>query len=120
MPVVAIIVAAGRGARAGEGLPKQYRRLGGRPVLAWTLEAFAAHPRIDRIQPVVNPDDLNLYRDAVRMPPDAASKLCEPVAGGPTRQASVRLGLEALAASLAGRDDASVLIHDAARPFVDA
>ena len=51
MPVVAIIVAAGRGARAGGGLPKQYRGLGGRTVLARTIQAFASHPSIDCVQP---------------------------------------------------------------------
>lgn len=119
MPVVAIIVAAGRGARAGGGLPKQYRNLGGRPVLARTLQAFAFHPRIDRIQPVLNWDDRDLYRNVVQTLPDGASKLREPVAGGPTRQVSVRLGLEALASSLDETEDAFVLIHDAARPFAD-
>ena len=47
MSVAALIVAAGRGARAGDGLPKQYRSLAGRPVLARTLEAFLAHPQVD-------------------------------------------------------------------------
>ncbi len=119
MPVVAIIVAAGRGARAGSGLPKQYRSLGGRPVLARTLEAFTSHPRIDRVQPVLNWDDLDLYRDAIRMLPGGTSKLCEPVAGGPTRQVSVRLGLEAAASGLTSPEGSHVLIHDAARPFAD-
>ena len=119
MPVVAIIVAAGRGARAGSGLPKQYRSLGGRPVLARTLEAFTSHPRIDRVQPVLNWDDLDLYRDAIRMLPDGTSKLCEPVAGGPTRQVSVRLGLEAAASGLTSPEGSHVLVHDAARPFAD-
>src|SRR5215212_3240980 len=118
MTVVAIIVAAGRGARAGGGLPKQYRSLSGRPVLARTLQAFTSHPRIDRIQPVLNLDDAALYRDAIQTVPDTALKLRKPVAGGATRQISVRHGLESLAFSLA--DDARVLIHDAARPFVDS
>jgi 2-C-methyl-D-erythritol 4-phosphate cytidylyltransferase / 2-C-methyl-D-erythritol 2,4-cyclodiphosphate synthase len=118
MSVVAVIVAAGRGVRAGGGLPKQYRLLRGRPILAHTIQAFACHPAVDRIQPVLNLDDRNLYREALTSLTEAASKLREPVAGGATRQASVRRGLEALAQEIDG--DACVLIHDAARPFVDA
>jgi 2-C-methyl-D-erythritol 4-phosphate cytidylyltransferase/2-C-methyl-D-erythritol 2,4-cyclodiphosphate synthase len=118
MAVVAIIVAAGRGARAGGGLPKQYRSLGALPVLARTLQAFMNHPRIDRVQPVVNWDDLDLYQDALRTLQNGASKLCDPVAGGATRQVSVRLGLEATASGLASTNNVCVLVHDAARPFV--
>src|SRR4051794_25790837 len=115
---VVVIVAAGRGVRAGGGLPKQYRRLNGRPILAHTIQAFASHPGVDRIQPVLNLDDRDLYREALAGVTEAVSKLREPVAGGATRQASVRRGLEALAQEADG--DACVLIHDAARPFVDA
>lgn len=103
---LALIVAAGRGHRAGQGLPKQYRELAGRPVLRRTVEAFIRHPRIDAVRVVINPDDQELYRAAV-----AGLGLAAPIAGGATRQESVRLGLEAV-------DCAQVLIHDAARPFV--
>ena len=51
--VVALIVAAGRGVRAGQGVPKQYRPLAGRPVLAWSLDTFLAHPDIDRVLVVI-------------------------------------------------------------------
>ena len=110
-----VIVAAGRGLRAasGEEAPKQYRPLGGRPVLALTLDAFLAHPAVDRVVVVIHPDHAGLYAAAIA---DLAAdpKLAPPVAGGDTRQASVRAGLEALAAVAPDR----VLIHDAARPFV--
>ncbi len=78
-------------------------------MLARTLDAFAAHPRIDRIAVVIHPDDRALYDDAT-----AGFDLLPPVDGGATRQDSVRLGLEALA----GLNPEIVLVHDGARPFV--
>ncbi len=108
---VALVVAAGRGIRAGGGMPKQYRPLAGRPVLAHSLAVFAAHRRVDAIRVVIHPDDRALYEEAA-----AGFHLPEPAHGGATRQDSVRLGLESLASLGARR----VLIHDAARPFVDA
>lgn len=114
MSVAALIVAAGRGARAAKegGRPKQYCSVGGLPVLARSLAAFASHPRISEILVVINPDDTRLYADAMR---SFAGRLRSPVAGGARRQDSVRAGLEALAQEA----PSSVLIHDAARPFVD-
>ena len=109
----ALIVAAGRGTRAGEGLPKQYRVIGGVPVLARTMTVFADHPRIATIQTVIHPDDRAQY-DACA--PDTP-KLLPPVTGGDSRAASVLAGLRALQAQ-GGID--TVLIHDAARPFVTA
>lgn len=103
---LALIVAAGRGHRAGDGLPKQYRLLAGRPVLRRTVEAFTSHPGIDGVQVVIDPHDRALYDAAID-----GLDLPAPVPGGATRQISVRLGLEAI-------DCAQVLIHDAARPFV--
>jgi 2-C-methyl-D-erythritol 4-phosphate cytidylyltransferase / 2-C-methyl-D-erythritol 2,4-cyclodiphosphate synthase len=116
MSVAALIVAAGRGSRAGEGTPKQYRSLGGKPVLALTLEAFLRHPRIGRTLVVIHPDDQGLYRDSIAALPDELSGCLLPVAyGGETRQDSVRNGLEALLEF----SPAHVLIHDAARPFAN-
>ncbi len=106
--VAAVIVAAGRGLRAGGGLPKQYRELAGEPVIRSSLSLFAWHGQIGAVQAVIHPDDRGSY--------DAAAKglrLLAPVSGGASRQASVRAGLEALAA----RAPDIVLIHDAARPF---
>ena len=106
---VALVVAAGRGRRFGGPLPKVYAELAGRPVLGHGLERLATHPRIDRVQAVIHPDDRALYDRAA-----AGLDLPEPIAGGASRQDSVRLGLE----SLAARAPEAVLIHDGARPFV--
>lgn len=105
----AILVAAGRGLRAGAGGPKQYRTIGGQTVIYRAMEAFSGHPDVFAVQPVVNPDDAALFDEAV-----AGLRHRPPTPGGATRQASVHAGLEALAAE---KPDI-VLIHDAARPFV--
>lgn len=110
MSVAAIIVAAGRGVRAGGEMPKQYRALAGKPVLRHTAEAFAGHPSVDRVLVVYNPADQELYNAAV-----GDLELLPPVAGGASRQESVRNGLQALAAP---ETPEVVLIHDAARAFV--
>jgi 2-C-methyl-D-erythritol 4-phosphate cytidylyltransferase/2-C-methyl-D-erythritol 2,4-cyclodiphosphate synthase len=107
----ALIVAGGRGIRAGGGTAKQYRRVGGVSVLRRAVLAFLGHPRIGCVRVVIHPDDADLYREAVD-----GLELLAPVSGGATRQDSARLGLE----SLTGHDPAHVLIHDAARPFVAA
>ena len=107
MIIAAIIVAAGRGTRAGGDLPKQWQLLAGRPVLAHTIRAFAAWPQIDRIVLVVHPDDLG------RAVP-FLGKGVSSVTGGATRTLSVRNALEALA----GQGVDAVLIHDAARPLI--
>lgn len=109
MAISAIIVAAGTGSRAGIGPPKQLRLLRGRPVLDWSLQAFAAHELIDTTILVAPPPDLDTY---ARQFPEADSV----VAGGETRALSVQAGL------VAARDANSdlVLVHDAARPGIDA
>lgn len=110
----AIIVAAGRGERAGGSVdgPKQYRPVGGVPVLRRTVDVFLGHPGLRRVVIVVHPDDGDLLARAL----GERRHDVLVVHGGPTRQASVRLGLEALA----GDAPAFVLIHDAVRPFADA
>jgi 2-C-methyl-D-erythritol 4-phosphate cytidylyltransferase/2-C-methyl-D-erythritol 2,4-cyclodiphosphate synthase len=105
----AILVAAGRGLRAGAGGPKQYRTIGGQTVIFRAMQAFCQHPDVFAVQPVVNPDDIAIFNDAV-----ASLRHQPPTRGGATRQASVHAGLEALA----GEKPDIVLIHDAARPFV--
>jgi 2-C-methyl-D-erythritol 4-phosphate cytidylyltransferase / 2-C-methyl-D-erythritol 2,4-cyclodiphosphate synthase len=110
--VAAVIVAAGRGYRAGGDLPKQYRALAGEPVIRPTLAAFLGHPQIAAVQPVIHPDDAAIFRAATA----GLERLLPPVAGGATRQASVRAGLEALRAAAPDL----VLIHDAARPFLSS
>jgi len=108
--VAAVIVAAGRGNRAGSEVPKQYRSIAGEPVIRPTLVAFLAHQQIGAVQPVIHPHDEDLFRAATA----GLKKLLPPVWGGATRQASVRAGLEALRATAPDL----VLIHDAARPFL--
>ena len=115
--IAALIVAAGRGTRAksaAPGEPKQYLPLGGAPIIARAIGVFAGHPRIDDILVVIHPDDAELYAIAVE---SYAGRLLPPVAGGASRQESVCVGLEALAETAPDLD--LVLIHDAARPFVD-
>jgi 2-C-methyl-D-erythritol 4-phosphate cytidylyltransferase len=111
MRVTALIVCAGRGTRMGPGAPKQYRALGGRPVLRHTALAFRRHPAISAISAVIHRDDFALYRAATE-----GLDLSAPIFGGATRDESVRLGLEALAAD----PPDLVLIHDGVRPFVTA
>jgi 2-C-methyl-D-erythritol 4-phosphate cytidylyltransferase/2-C-methyl-D-erythritol 2,4-cyclodiphosphate synthase len=112
---VAVIVAGGRGERlrGQSDIPKQYLPLAGEPVLAHSLRVLAGHPQIDRTQVVIHPTDRDRYEAAAG---PFAARLAGPVAGGSTRQESVRRGLEALEVLAPER----VLIHDAARPFLTA
>ena len=107
---VALIVAAGQGSRAGGDVPKQYRTIAGKAVLAHAHEAIAGHGAIDAAFVVVadgqQPVARTLLGDEVQV-----------VAGADSRRGSVRAGLEAIDA--AGGADI-VLIHDAARPFLPA
>jgi len=115
--VAAVVVAAGRGERAGGGIPKQYRDIAGEPMIRPTLSAFLDHRQIGLVQPVIGSGDEDVYWAAVfGLVRPGSNKLPPSVAGGATRQASVRAGLEAVAASA----PELVLIHDAARPFVSA
>jgi 2-C-methyl-D-erythritol 4-phosphate cytidylyltransferase/2-C-methyl-D-erythritol 2,4-cyclodiphosphate synthase len=106
--VAAVVVAAGRGLRAGGGLPKQYRRILNEAVIRPSLATFAGHSGIAAVQPVIHAEDAALFSAAV-----AGLELLPPVNGAATRQGSVRAGLEALAP----RQPEIVLVHDAARPF---
>lgn len=106
--VAAVVVAGGRGLRAGGDRPKQYRALGNVPVLRQSLAIFAGHREIAWVQPVIHRDDGGHYAEAAK-----GLTVLPPAFGGATRQASVRAGLEALAE----HRPAIVLVHDAARPF---
>ena len=111
--IVALVVAAGRGERAGTiGLPKQYRSVAGKPLLTRTLDALLAVKAIDRVIAVIGAGQEEMFADLGL----SDSRLAAPVIGGETRQVSVLKGLE----SLAGQPPDIVLIHDGARPFVDA
>ncbi len=115
--VAVLIVAAGRGSRAGAGLPKQYRDVAGRPVLSMTISALAQALPGARLLTVIHPDDRDLFEGCrAHLSPAESLGLLAPVAGGESRQQSVLAGLEALAAS--GSVPELVLIHDGARPFV--
>ena len=111
MKIAALIVAAGRGARAGGEVPKQYAVIGGAPVLWHTVKAFSQIEKITEALVVIHPGDQKAYGSCFTT---VLEKLRPPVSGGATRQASVLAGLEALASN---KPD-YVLIHDAARPFV--
>ena len=108
---VALVVGAGQGARFGGAVPKQYLPLVGQAVIRRSLRAFLDHPRIEAVRPVINPDYRDLFEEAC-----AGLKPLPFVAGGATRQQSVWRGLE----SLVALKPRIVLIHDAARPLVDA
>jgi 2-C-methyl-D-erythritol 4-phosphate cytidylyltransferase/2-C-methyl-D-erythritol 2,4-cyclodiphosphate synthase len=108
---VALLVAAGSGTRAGGGVPKQYRKIAGRPLLSHALDNLV-HPKIDEVRVVIAPGQEDLYAEATG---DRA--LPTPIVGGVERQDSVRNGLEAIAA---GGGAGRLLIHDAARPFLPA
>lgn len=103
MTTAAIIVAAGRGTRAGGTQPKQWQVLAGRRVIDWTVSLFHDHPGIDMTLVVLHPDDLHLYT-----PPPGV----QVTTGGASRDASVRCGL----AAIEGEGITKVLIHDVARP----
>lgn len=106
--VAAIVVAAGRGVRAGGAVPKQYRKVRGAPVIRHALSLFTAHPQVTMVQPVIHRDDAETFAEAV-----AGLDLRPAAFGGATRQISVRAGLEALEKE----QPQIVLVHDAARPF---
>ena len=99
-----VIVAAGRGTRAGGDIAKQWQPLAGRRVIDWTLAAFRTSPHIGDIVVVLHPDECDrLGYDDVTV-----------VAGGDSRSASVLAGLEALV----DKAPDAVLIHDGARACV--
>ena len=106
-----VIVAGGRGARVGGEVPKQYREIGGIPMLLRAIHPFASHPEVAHVVVVLPPED-------VADPPDWLAAIREDgltvVAGGAERSDSVSAGLEVLIPECG-----SVLVHDAARPFVD-
>lgn len=112
MEIAALLMAAGRGSRFGGETPKQFLPLLGRPVIRWAAESLLAEGRISTLLPVCAPEEAPRVAAALEGLPGVLA----PVAGGATRQASVRAGLEALAA--ADAPPRMVLVHDAARPVV--
>ena len=126
MTVAVVIVAAGRGTRAADvaassSLPKQFAKLGGQPMLTHTLAAFLDHRGIDCVLVARHPDDAAHYAAAIDTLPAATRhslRLLPAVIGGASRQDTVRHALEQLATLPA--PPTIVLIHDAARPFIDS
>lgn len=112
MKIGAIIVAAGRGTRAGGEIPKQYREIAGRAVLARAVDAFLTHPAIGPVIVVIGPEDVQRFEALAPLLPGTVGT----VNGGDTRTDSVRAGLQALEKHAPD----AVMIHDAARPFVSA
>jgi 2-C-methyl-D-erythritol 4-phosphate cytidylyltransferase/2-C-methyl-D-erythritol 2,4-cyclodiphosphate synthase len=105
MTTTALIVAAGKGERLGGGLPKQYRLLGGRPLLRRAVEALASHPAIAKVRVVIGAGQDGLASEAL-----SGIDVGALIEGGAERADSVRAGLEQV-------DGDAVLVHDAARPF---
>ncbi|WP_419162084.1 2-C-methyl-D-erythritol 4-phosphate cytidylyltransferase [Candidatus Palauibacter sp.] len=108
MRVGAVIVAAGRGRRLGAEGPKQFVDLGGEPLLAWSVRAFAGHPDIERVV-------VTLPAEWAETPPKWLPDGVSVHAGGVARADSVRIGVGALAGEVE-----VVLVHDGARPFASA
>lgn len=108
----AIIVAAGRGSRAGGDIPKQYQLLNGKTVLGRSITALADHPEISTVVVVIHPDDQHLFDPLATDHPHVDLQSCF---GGAERSQSVERGL----AALKGNVD-KVLIHDGARPLLSA
>lgn len=108
MTVTALIIAAGKGERLGGALPKQFREIGGKPVLRWAAEALLGHPAVRAARVVVGRDQQELATAALR-----GLDVGPLVQGGEQRADSVQAGLAAI-------DGDAVLVHDAARPFCPA
>lgn len=108
--VAVIIPAAGRGLRIG-GKKKQFRLLGGTPILVRTLQSFDRHPLVGSLVVVVPPDDVTTAGDSLRA--EGIEKLLEVVAGGKSRQASVAAALSVLSPQIS-----LVLVHDGVRPLL--
>ena len=105
MTTAALIVAAGSGSRMGGDVPKQFRPIAGKAVLAHAVDALASHPAIDAVRIVIGAGQEELARHAL-----AGRQVGELITGGSERADSVRAGLKAIEAG-------KILVHDAARPF---
>ncbi|HCY83811.1 MAG TPA: 2-C-methyl-D-erythritol 4-phosphate cytidylyltransferase [Desulfobacteraceae bacterium] len=116
---IAVVVAGGKGLRMQSEVKKQFMVLDGIPVLMRTLMVFDSHPHVDDMVLVVPASDLKFCRDELLAAFDLSTPL-HLVAGGVTRQDSVRNGLTHVAGILGDKTSAVVLVHDGVRPFVSA
>src|SRR4051794_37288808 len=105
MTLTALIVAAGKGERFGGGLPKQFRLLGGKPVLRWSVEALMRHPAVQMVRVVIGKGQHDLAQTAL-----AGLEVGALIEGGSERADSVQAGLGQI-------EGDAVIVHDAARPF---
>lgn len=108
--IAALILAAGQGSRAGTDIPKQFRQIGGKAVLAHSVDVFARHPAVGAVYLVIGAGQQETVRTMI-----GDGQVTAIIQGADSRRGSVRAGLEAIAAT-GGAD--RVLIHDAARPFL--
>ncbi|MFP4097848.1 MAG: 2-C-methyl-D-erythritol 4-phosphate cytidylyltransferase [Alphaproteobacteria bacterium] len=118
-----IVVAAGKGTRAGAPIPKQYIEIDGKTILRHTLDALSCLKDLNHICLVVNPQDERHYKNALKgytLNGKSAEQAVSICAGGKTRQQSVYEGLLRLGEEKRLRDDDVVLVHDGARPFVNS
>jgi 2-C-methyl-D-erythritol 4-phosphate cytidylyltransferase len=114
--VIAVVFAGGVGSRMGGSLPKQFMEMLGKPVLAWTLEVFERHPRVDSIVLVANGSHLDDTRALCKK--YAITKVEAVVEGGASAQESIYNGLCAVSNMGAGPDEV-VLLNDGVRPYID-
>jgi 2-C-methyl-D-erythritol 4-phosphate cytidylyltransferase len=117
MRIAAILAAGGVGERFGDpSLPKQFLNLGGKPVYAWSLITLSEHPAIDSIVLVARSDMHHAIQSELPNLVSSPDRIIL-ASAGKTRQESVHAGLEAL--NSAASRPTHVLIHDAARPFLE-
>lgn len=115
MNATVLVPAAGMGRRMGAAINKQYLQLGGRPILARTLELFERHPAIDSIYPIIPAEEIDFFKKHI-LPDSGLTKLAGIIPGGKERQDSVRNGLQQLQLT-ATKSDSIVLVHDGVRPL---
>nr|WP_232328013.1 IspD/TarI family cytidylyltransferase [Kibdelosporangium sp. MJ126-NF4] len=109
-----VVLAGGSGTRVGREINKVYLPIAGRPILAWSLDAFASHPDIGAVVLVARPQDVEHVEQVV----DGMD--VDVVPGGDTRQGSELAALRHLSGRISAGEIDTVLIHDGARPLVSA